>query len=159
MTPGGYKKKYEEEHAKMVEAYGEMRAIGETFNVPLMALSLTNDGEAASYVPIRLDEPSDEDEERGGVLPDEQIVSGNEDAGRGVATSSYCRFYRRIRPRGFMWANAECEWLSGILTDYNIGWLAGYAKRRASLLRDPEIHVVETHLYMGETWIYEGEIA
>ena len=64
-----------------------------------------------------------------------------------------------MRPFGFKWAKAECEWFREGRTDYNLGWLSGYAKRRASFLRDPEIHVGGTHFYLGETWIYEGEIA
>ena len=67
----------------MVEAHNEMRAVGETVTVPLTALALTNDGEAAAYLHTEPDEPSDDDGERGGLLPEEPIVAENEDAGRG----------------------------------------------------------------------------
>ena len=121
-----------------------------------MVLSLTNDGESAAYVHMGIDDPSDDDGERGGVLPEEQIVPDNEDAERGVATSAYCRRYRQMRPFGCKWAEEEYEWVRGSITSYNLGWLSGYAQRRASFSREPEIQVGETHLYLGETWIYEG---
>ena len=47
LTTVGYKK-YEDEPAKIAQAYNEMRAIGDTVAVPLMALSLTTEGEAAA---------------------------------------------------------------------------------------------------------------
>ena len=65
LSPGGYKETYEEEHTKMVQTHNEMRAIGETVTVPLMALAITNEGESASYVPMELGEPSDDGGERG----------------------------------------------------------------------------------------------
>ena len=104
-----------------------------------------------------LDEPSDDDGERGRVLPEGPLVAGNEEKEeRGVATATYFRRYRQMRPFGFKWARAGCEWIMERRTDYNVGWLSGYARRRASFLRDPEMRVGEIHLYLGETWIYEG---
>ena len=50
--------KYEEERAKTVDAYNEMRAVGETATATLMALALTNDGEAAAYAHLEPGEPS-----------------------------------------------------------------------------------------------------
>ena len=83
-----------------------------------------------------------------------------EEAGeRGVARAAYFRCYRRMRIFGFKWANAEYEWLRGRLTDYNIGRTSGYTERRASFSLTPEDRADAAHLYLGETWIYEGESA
>ena len=59
--------------------------------------------------------------------------------------------YRYTPERGAF----EHEWLIGRLTDYSLGRLSGYARRRASFLRDPQIRLRGTHLYMGETRICE----
>ena len=62
-----------------------------------------------------------------------------------------------MRALGFKWAKEEYEWLRERLTDYNIGWVSGYAERRASFLRNPENHMGEIQLYLDESWIYDGE--
>ena len=51
-----------------------------------------------------------------------------------------------MRPFGFKWAKAEYEWARERLTDYNAGWISGYAQERAIFLRAPEIHVGVIHL-------------
>ena len=71
-TPIEYTKKYEEEdHTKMTQDYEEMRSAGETVAAPLMEIELTNDGASDACVPMALEEPSDDDGGRGGVLPEE----------------------------------------------------------------------------------------
>ena len=86
-TSGGYKK-YEVGHKKISQADNEMRVIGATAAVPLMALALTTDGDAAAYVHMDLDEHADDDGERGWVLLEEPLVAENEEAERGVATAA-----------------------------------------------------------------------
>ena len=76
---------------------------------------------------------------------------------RGVTKSEYSKCYRRMRAFGFKWAKAECERLREGLTDYNIGWISGYAARRVGFLRNPEGQVREIQLYVDESWIYDGE--
>ena len=48
LTQAGYSCKYEEERRKMVQAYDDTRESGETVNVPMTALALTEEGDAAS---------------------------------------------------------------------------------------------------------------
>ena len=81
---------------------------------------------------------------------------GGERKKRCVAKASYFRRYRRMRVFGFKWAKAENEWLRDRLTDYIIGRESCSAERRTSLARTPGCHIAEVHLYLGETWIYEG---
>ena len=84
----------------MSQALNEMRPIGETDGVPMAELARTTDGDAAAYVPIDLDGRSD-DGEHGGSLPEDPPGAKNEEKfGRGVATASYCRRYRQMRPLG-----------------------------------------------------------
>ena len=62
-----------------------------------------------------------------------------------------------MRAFGYKWAKAEYEWIRERMTDYNIGWISGYADRRASFLRNPEGRLGEIQLYLDEGWIYDGE--
>ena len=64
LAQAGYNFKYEEERRKMVQSYGDMRASGETVNVPAMALSLTEEGGAAAYAPMEMGDPPDEEVEK-----------------------------------------------------------------------------------------------
>ena len=60
---------------------------------------------------------------------------------RGVGNSEYSRRYRWVRAFGLKWAKAERERLRERLTDYIIGWISGYAARRASFLRNQDDHL------------------
>ena len=117
-----------------------MRAIGESITVPLMALALSDDGDAAAYAPMELGDPSDGEEER---YPEDCAED------REVTPAACFKCYRRMKACGFTWAKAEYDWLKERLTEYNVGWISGYAERRAQFLRFPEDHAGETHLFYG----------
>ena len=59
----------------MAQARNDMRPIGGAATVPLMALEPTNDGAAAAYAPMKIDDPSEDDGAPGGVLPEAPPVA------------------------------------------------------------------------------------
>ena len=118
ITPHGAKLKYERDRLRTVEAYDEMRTSGDSITAPLMALALSDDGDAAAYAPMELGDPSDGEEEH---CPEDCADD------REVTPAAYFKCYRRMKACGFTWAKAEYDWLKERLTDYNVGWISCYA--------------------------------
>ena len=94
LTEDGYRSKFHEDREKMIHAYNAMREAGETVSVPLMALALTDAGDAAAYVPMELYDPSEDEEERDPAFADAMALPAaadeeGEQAERGVDKSEY----------------------------------------------------------------------
>ena len=137
LTKAGCSCKYEEGRRKMVQAYDDMRESGETVIVPMMALSLTEEGDAAARTPMEMGDPSDdavEKEDAAGRPEGDQ----EETEERGVAKAAYISFYRRMRIFGFKRAKVAYEWPRERRTDYNLGWASVYAERRAGFCGIPK---------------------
>ena len=64
-----------------------------------------------------------------------------------------------MRRFGFRWAKAEYDWVKERLTDYNVGWANVYSERRVHFSRHPHLHSQEIHIFLDESWLYEGESA
>ena len=93
LTEEGYRSKFDEDRKKMVQAYNDMREAAGTVSAPLMALALTDAGDAAAYLPMALDDPSEDEEGRDPAFADAMVLPAAADeegeaAERGVAQSA-----------------------------------------------------------------------
>ena len=90
MTEDGYMSNFDEGHKNLVHAYSDLRESGKTVSARLVALALTDSGEAASYEPMELDDPLEGEEERriyDGAIPRYARKTGGKSAIQANATT------------------------------------------------------------------------
>ena len=73
--------------------------------------------------------------------------------------AAYLMIYRVVGEFGFIWGKAGYDWIKERLADCNLGWAKGYSERRSRYLRHPDLRAGEVHVFLDESWVYEGGIA